>query len=111
MSSSASCSSNPCFNGGTTTWPCSGRVAVNLTNPPSPYSIDINFTSVGGGTSSASVVYVSSVPYVELNFDSSGHQLNVTLYLKNNSGTIVATSSTDTFAPNSTFNSGLPACP
>jgi hypothetical protein len=37
--------------------------------------------------------------------------LGVTATLKNGSGTVVATSTTQIYAPNTTFNSALPRCP
>jgi len=111
LATSATCSNNPCFIAGTTSWPCSGRVAVNLTNPPVGYTITITYSNIGTGTSYANLVYVSALPYVDLNFDSSGTGLNVTATLKDSSGTTVATSVTQTYAANSTFNSGLPSCP
>jgi hypothetical protein len=86
-------------------------VAVNLTNPPVGYTITITYSNIGTGTSYANLVYVSALPYVDLNFDSSGTGLNVTATLKDSSGTTVATSVTQTYAANSTFNSGLPSCP
>lgn len=112
LSSSATCTNDACFNAGTTTYPCSGRVAVNLTNAPSPYTIEISYmTDPSGGSSSANLVYVSGVPYVDLSFDSSGTGLKVTAVLKNSGGTPVATSTQQTYAANSTFHSGLPSCP
>lgn len=112
LATSATCSDDPCFIAGTTSYPCSGRVAVNLTNPPSPYTIEISYYNTpSGGSSAASLVYVSGVPYVDLNFDSSGSQLGVTATLKNGSGTTVAISTVQIYSPNSTFNSGLPTCP
>ena len=86
-------------------------MAINLTNPPSPYTITITYFNSGTGTSYANLVYVSGVPYVDLNFDSQGTGLNVTATLKNSSGTTVATSTVQTYAANFTFNSGLPTCP
>ena len=59
----------------------------------------------------ATLVYVGGLPYVDLGFDSSGTQLGVTATLKNGAGTTVATSTVQIYSPNSTFNSGLPACP
>lgn len=109
---SATCSDDPCFTAGTTSWPCSGRVAINLTNPPSPYTITISYYNTpSGGSSYATLVYVGGLPYVDLGFDSSGTQLGVTATLKNGAGTTVATSTVQIYSPNSTFNSGLPACP
>jgi hypothetical protein len=112
LSTSAVCSSDPCFTLGTTSWPCSGRVAVNVTNPPSPYTIEITYYNTpSGGSSYADLVYVFGLPYVDLSFDSSGTQLGVTGTIKDGSGTVVATSVTQIYAPNSTFNSGLSPCP
>jgi hypothetical protein len=112
LATSATCSDDPCFTAGTTSWPCSGRVAINLTNPPSPYTITISYYNTpSGGTGYANLVYVGGLPYVDLGFDSSGSQLGVTATLKDGGGVIVATSTTQIYAPNSTFNSGLPACP
>ena len=112
LATSATCSDDPCFTAGTTSWPCSGRVKINLTNPPSPYTITISYYNTpSGGSSYANLVYVGGLPYVDLGFDSSGTQLGVTATLKNGSGVTVATSTTQIYAPNSTFNSGLPSCP
>ena len=112
LGTSAVCSDDPCFNAGTTSWPCSGRVAINLTNPPSPYTITLSYYNTpSGGTGYANLVYVSGLPYVDLNFDSSGSQLGVTATLKNGAGTTVAVSTVQIYSPNSTFNSGLPTCP
>jgi hypothetical protein len=66
---------------------------------------------VGGGTSIASLVYDLGLPYVELSFGSGGNNLNVSAVLKNGLGNQVASSTTVTYAPNSTFHSGLPTCP
>ena len=111
LATTATCSDDPCFNAGTTSWPCSGRVAINLTNPPSPYTITISYYNTpSGGTGYASLVYVGGLPYVDLGFDSSGSQLGVTATLKNGAGATVATSTTVIYSPNFIFNSGLPPC-
>lgn len=113
LGTSGVCSDDPCFNAGTTSWPCSGRVAVNLTNPPSPYTINISYTNGNsGGLSYANVVYVGGLPYVNLSFDSSGSGLTVTVSLLNGSGVVMATSTAQTYSASAaTFNSGLPGCP
>ena len=112
LATTATCSDDPCFNAGTTSWPCSGRVAINLTNPPSPYTIEIEYYNTpSGGSSYANLVYVSGLPYVNLGFDSSGSYLGVTAILKNSLGVEVTRSTTQIYVPGSTFNSGLPNCP
>lgn len=111
LSTSAVCSSDPCFTAGTTSWPCSGRVAVNLSDAPSPYTIELSYYNTpSGGTGYANLVYISGVPYVDLNFDSSGSNLGVEAILRNGAGDQVALSTLQIYAPNSVFNSGLPPC-
>lgn len=111
---SAYCADIACLSPqGNAVVPCGGGYNVNIANAPSGYTVTMTYSVQGGADGSyANLQNPSTGVYkVQAWFAAAGSVMLITLYLRNSSNVIVATSTVATISRNSPSNFlGLPNC-